>query len=180
MPKKKAPKTSVNVDAVRRDASKIARDAENKASLPGPLASSHSELAPGTSTRQSPLEQEMGTKKYKQMIHDHNDKNKHILDRLPFTFPKKRIVRSHMSVVVECIECGYRYVGSEHTYGITCPECKTYRRVKNPEAEKRGESSPKEDEVRVGMFGTASDLLEMRDRRLRAEEEKKKRPIGLA
>lgn len=174
MAKKNKPKTSVNVDAVRREASKMSKQAESKSSLPGPLANSHSELSPGTSTRQSPLEQGMGTKKYREMIHDHNDKNKHILDRLPFTFPKKSIVRSHRNVVVTCVECGHQHVGSEHTYGMACPECKAYRRVRNPEAEKRGEASAKEDEDCVGMFGTASDLLELREKRMRAEEEKKK------
>ncbi|HDZ26416.1 hypothetical protein LCGC14_2145280 [marine sediment metagenome] len=176
MLKKNKPKTSVNVDAVRREASKIARDAENKSSssLPGDLARSHAEAAPGTIRRESPVEQEMGSAKYKQMIHAHNDKNKHILDRLPFTFPKKKIVRSHRSVVVECVECGYQHVGTEHTYGVTCPDCKTYRRVKNPEAERLGQEPAEKDAARVGMFGTASDLLELREKRRLAEEATKK------
>jgi len=170
MPKKNRPKKTVNVDAVKKEVNKMAKEIAKSA----PNEQGHVELDSGTSKRQSPLEQDMGSRKYREMIHDHNDKNKHILDRLPFTFPKKSIVRSHMSVVVECVECGYQHVGSEHTYGMTCPECKTYRRVRNPEAEKRGESSPKEDEERVGMFGTASDLLELREKRRLAEEAKKK------
>jgi len=170
MPKKNRPKKTVNVDAVKKEVSKMAKEIAKSA----PNEQGHVELPSGVSKRQSPLEQDMGSRKYREMIHDHNDKNKHILDRLPFTFPKKSVVRSHMNVVVECVECGYQHVGSEHTYGMTCPECKTYRRVKNPEAEKRGEASPEKDEERVGMFGTASDLLELREKRRLAEEAKKK------
>ena len=161
-PKKKAPKTSVNVDAVRREASKLSKEAESKSSLPGPLANSHSELSPGTSTRQSPLEQEMGSKKYKDMIHDHNDKNKHILDRLPFTFPKKSVVRSNRSnVLIECVECGYESFGSEYTYMKDCPTCKKSTKVINPEAEARGEDR----DFTPGMFATASDILRMKEER---------------
>ena len=168
MPKKKSPKTTVNVEAVKRDVAKMGKQiAKSEQSPMG------RELAPGSVRRESTLEQDMGSANYKQMIHDHNDKNKHILDRLPFTFPRKKIVRSHMNVVVECMECGYQHVGSEHTYGMTCPECKIYQRVRNPEAESRGESSPEEEE-KVGIFGTASDLLELRDKRRLAEEAKKK------
>lgn len=154
-------KTTVNVDAVKKDVQKLAKDAARNA----PPNQSHIELPPGSVKRQSPLEQEMGSNKYKEMIHDHNEKNKHILDRLPFTFPKKRIVRSHANVVVECVECGHQHVGSEHTYGFSCPECKQYRRVKNPEAEKRGE----DPDFRPGIFATASDILRMKE-----EREKKK------
>jgi hypothetical protein len=175
MPKKNKTKskTSVNVDAVRREASKMAKDAENKASssLPGDLSRTHSELAPGSLQRQSPLEQEMGTKKYKDMIHDHNDKNKHILDRLPFTFPKKSVVRSHRTnVLVECVECGHESYGSEHTYMKVCEGCKKSTKVINPEADARGEDR----DFTPGMFASASDILEMREKRRLAEEEKKK------
>ncbi len=155
MPKKNRPKTTVNVDAVKKDVAKLAKDSIKQ------NPTDHVELAPGSVKRQSPLEQEMGSKKYKEMIHDHNDKNKHILDRLPFTFPKKRIVRSNQNVVVECVECGYQHVGREYTYGMTCPECKAYRRVKNPEAEKRGE----DPDFTPGMFATASDILRMKEER---------------
>jgi hypothetical protein len=175
MPKKNKTKakTSVNVDAVRREASKMSKEAENKASssLPGDLSRTHSELAPGSVQRQSPLEQEMGTKKYKDMIHEHNDKNKHILDRLPFTFPKKSVVRSHRTnVLVECAECGHESYGSEHTYMKVCEGCKKSTKVINPEAEARGEDR----DFTPGMFASASDILEMREKRRLAEEEKKK------
>ena len=175
MPKKNKTKskTSVNVDAVRREASRMAKDAENKSSssLPGDLARSHAEVAPGTIRRESPVEQEMGSSKYKQMIHDHNDKNKHILDRLPFTFPKKSVVRSHRTnVLVECAECGHESYGSEHTYMKVCEGCKKSTKVINPEAEARGEDR----DFTPGMFATASDILELREKRRLAEEEKKK------
>ncbi len=161
MARKSKSKTSVNVDAVRREAAKIVKDSKNKSSLPGDLARSHAELAPGSVRRESPTEQEMGTTKYHKMIHDHNDKNKHILDRLPFTFPKKRIVRSNQSIVVECVECGHQHVGSENTVGFCCPKCEQYRQVTNPEAEKRGY----DPEFRPGIFATSSDILEMKEKR---------------
>lgn len=163
MPKKKnRPKTSVNVDAVRKEAFKMAKDAQNKSSLPGDLAKTHAELAPGSVRRESPLEQEMGTSKYRQMIHDHNRKNEHILDRLPFTFPKKSVVRSSRSdVPLECEECGYQSYGSEHTYMKTCPECKKSTKVINPEAEARGEDR----DFTPGFLATASDILAMKEER---------------
>jgi len=169
MPKKNKPKTSVNVDAVRREASKMSKDAENRASssLPGDLAKTHAEVAPGTIRRESPVEQEMGSSKYKQMIHDHNDKNKHILDRLPFTFPKKSVVRSHRSdVPLECSECGHESYGSENTYAKVCGGCHKACKVINPEAIKRGDR-----DFTPGMFATASDILRMKEER---EKEKKK------
>ncbi len=169
MPKKNKPKTSVNVDAVRREASKMSKDAENSSSssLPRDLARSHAEVAPGTLRRESPVEQEMGSSKYKQMIHDHNDKNKHILDRLPFTFPKKSVVRSHRSdVPLECVECGYESYGSEHTYIKVCGGCHKACKVINPEAIKRGDR-----DFTPGMFATASDILRMKEEH---EKEKKK------
>lgn len=172
MPKKKAPKTSVNVDAVRKEVSKMVKDAESgsSSSLPGDLARTHSEVAPGTMRRESPLEQEMGSK-YKQMIHDHNDSKKHILDRLPFTFPKKSVVRSSRSdVLIECVECGYQSYGSEYTYMKTCPTCKKSTKVINPCAEERGEDR----DFTPGMFATASDILEMKEKR-RLEREKKEK-----
>ena len=170
MPKKNRPKKTVNVDAVKKEVNKMAKEIAKSA----PNEHGHVELDPGTSKRQSPLEQDMGSRKYREMIHDHNDKNKHILDRLPFTFPKKKMIRSSQTVVVECVECGYQHVGNEHTYGITCPDCKAYRRVKNPEAESRGQAPPENDDERVGMFGTASDLLELREKRRLAEEARKR------
>jgi predicted Zn-ribbon and HTH transcriptional regulator len=101
----------------------------------------------------------MGSTKYKRMIHDHNSKNKHVLDQLPFTFPKKAVVRSNTNVVVACVECGYQHSGNEHTVGFCCPECKQYRQVTNPEAEKRGIDL----DFRPGFFATASDILRMKE-----------------
>lgn len=168
MPKKKTPKTTVNVDAVKRDVAKLGKQfAKNEQTSMG------RELAPGSMRRESPLEQDIGSSKYHDMIHDHNSKHKNVLDKLPFTFPRKKIVRSHLNVVVECMECGYQHVGSEYTYGMICPECKTYRRVKNPEAENRGEDSSNNKEI-VGIFGSASDLLELREKRRCRKEDKKK------
>ncbi len=161
MAKNTRPKTTVNVNAVKKEVQKLAKDIARNA----PPEQSHVELAPGSVRRESPLEQRMGSTKYKKMIHDHNDKNKHILDRLPFTFPKKRIVRSHINVVVECVECGYQSVGSEYTIGFACPECKQYRQVTNPEVEKRGEDV----DFVPGFLASASDILRMKE-----EREKKK------
>jgi len=156
MPKKNKPKTTVNVDAVKRESKRMAKSMV-KEQAPGDMGTV---ISPGTMKRQSPLEQEMGSAKYKQMIHDHNDKNKHILDRLPFTFPKKRPVRSHRSdVLVTCVECGYESYGSEHTYMKICPECKQSTKVINPEAEARGEDR----DFVPGMFATASDILQMKE-----------------
>lgn len=165
MVKKSKSRTTVNVDAVKKDAKKVGQKlAQANPELYG------KEVPSGSVRRESPLEQEMGSR-YKKMIRDHNEKNKHILDRLPFQFPKKKVVRSHLDVLVACVECGYQTLGSEHTCGFSCPECKAYRRAVNPEAESRG--GPSADDERVGIFGTASDLLELRERRRRAEDEKK-------
>lgn len=168
MPKKKnTPKTTLNVDAIKRDSKKVgAQISKSNPELFG------KELDPGTSRRESALEQEMGSAKYKNMIHEHNDKNKHILDRLPFTFPKKSVVRSHRSdVLVECTECGYQSYGSEHTYMKVCGQCKKSTKVINPEAEKRGEDR----DFRPGIFATASDILEMREKRRKEREEQDKK-----
>jgi len=151
-------KNSVNVDAVKRDVKKLAKEMSKNSSD----AQGNIELSPGSVRRESPLEQKMGTKKYHEMIHDHNDKNKHILDRLPFTFPRKSVVRSHRNdIVVTCVECGYEKYGTEFTIGITCPKCNTYREVTNPEAEKRGEDR----DFKPGFLATASDILRMREKR---------------
>ena len=66
MSKNKKAKTTVNVDAVRKEAKKLAKQVAN-AEAPN---RTHAELAPGSVNRQSPLEQEMGSKKYKEMIHN--------------------------------------------------------------------------------------------------------------
>lgn len=166
MPKKSKKSTgSTNIDAIKRDASKLGK----QLSKDNPAAFGQ-ELPPGSIHRESPLEQELGSTKYREMIHQHNKKNEHILDRLPFTFPKKKLVRSHLNVSVECVECGYQTVGNENTVGITCPQCKDYCRVTNPEREKRYG----EEEDKVGIFGTASDLLELREKRRRLGEDRKK------
>jgi len=165
MAKNKSTRT-VNVDAVKKGVAKLVKESQSSPSAPSPLSKSHAELAPGSVQRQSPLEQEMGTRKYKDMIHDHNDKNKHILDRLPFTFPKKKMVRSHLTVVIECAECGLETTGSENTVGFTCSTCKKYVQAINPEAEIRGY----DPELVVGFRGTASDRLNMKE-----ELERKKR-----
>lgn len=156
---KTKPKTTVNVDAVKREAKKLAKETRSNPSTPGPLSKSHAELAPGSVQRQSPLEQEMGSAKYKDMIHDHNRKNSHILDRLPFTFPKKKVVRSHLNVVIKCSECGLERGGTENTVGFTCPDCKKYVSVINPEAEVRGY----DPDLVVGFRGTATDRLNMKE-----------------
>lgn len=167
MPKKKnSPKTTVNVDAVKREVSKMGKQIAQTEDTP-----MGRELAPGSVRRESPLEQEMGTTKYREMIHEHNDKNKHILDRLPFTFPRKSVVRSNRSdVLIECVECGYQSYGSEYTYMKTCPDCKKSTKVINPEAEARGEDR----DFTPGFLATSSDILRMREERRKAEEDKKK------
>lgn len=169
MSKPRKIKTTVNPDAVKREVSKIAKGMSQE-QAPGELGSV---IDPGTVRRESPLEQNMGTGKYHDMIHAHNDKHKHILDKLPFTFPKKSIVRSHRNILIECVECGFQKYGTEHTYGITCPQCQTFRRVHNPESEARGASAPEEDD-NVGIFGTASDLLNRRKQRMESQEKTKK------
>jgi NAD-dependent SIR2 family protein deacetylase len=168
VPKKKnSPKTTLNVDAIKRDSKKVG----DQISKANPELFGR-ELDPGTSRRESALEQEMGSAKYKNMIHEHNDKNKHILDRLPFTFPKKSVVRSHRSdVLVECVECGYQSYGSEHTYMKMCDQCKKSTKVINPEAEARGEDR----DFTPGFLATASDILEMREKRRKEREEQDKK-----
>ena len=127
---KKKSKSTVNVDAIRRESKRLAK--ERVANQPA--SESHGDLDPGMVKRESTLEQEMGPSKYKDMIHSHNDKNKHILDRLPFTFPKKKKIRSHTNVLLECPNCQKPHWGSEHTYGIICSGCKKYVNVVNPVA----------------------------------------------
>lgn len=158
---KKPAKRTVNVDAVRREAKKLAKEAESKSSIKGPGGSEFGELAPGSVTRKSPLEQEMGTSKYRDMIHEHNDKNKHILDKLPFQFPKKKLIRSHLNVALECPECKEILWGSEHTVGIICSGCHKYVSPKNPEAEARGY----DPDLKVGFRGTANDKINLRDKK---------------
>ena len=155
MPKKKSkPRTTINVDAIKRDSKLVGEQiAKANPELFG------GESPSGMSHRESPLEQEMGSK-YKDMIHKHNDQNSHILDRLPFTFPKKRIVRSHRSnVLVECVDCGHQSYGSEHTYMKICGGCGKSTKVINPEAEARGEDR----DFTPGPFASASDILRMRE-----------------
>ena len=160
--KKNKPNNTVNVDLVKKESHRLAKQHElesgrkNTVNLGG---KDFGELSPGSVRRESPLEQEMGSSKYKEMIHRHNDQKKHILDRLPFQFPRKRVVRSHLNVVIACADCGYQTTGSENTVGFTCPDCKTYVKAINPEAESRGYNS----EAKAGIFGSASDLLSARE-----------------
>jgi len=149
----KKPKTTVNVGAVKKDLQKMAKDLAKDAPRP---------------RRESPLEQKMGSGKYREMIHSHNSKNKHILDRLPFTFPPKKKIRSHLNIVLECPECGRELLGSENTVGVVCSGCHQFVRPKNAEAESRGYKP----NLNVGIFGTALDKL-----RLKSEtKEKANRP----
>jgi hypothetical protein len=157
--KKSASKTTINVDAIKRDSKKIgAQISRANPELFGREADA------GVSRRESSLEQDMGTSKYHQMIHSHNDKNKHILDRLPFTFPKKSVVRSHRNnVLVECVECGYQSYGSEHVYLKVCERCKKIAKVINPEALARGEDR----DFTPGFLATTEDILKMREEQVR-------------
>lgn len=159
MVKKVKTTSTVNVDAVKREVAKLVKESTSNPSTPGPLSKSHAELSSGVCRRESPVEQEMGSAKYREMIHDHNSKNKHILDRLPFTFPKKKVVRSHLDIVVQCAECEQEYIGSENTVGFICPKCKKYVNAINLEAEARGY----DPDLRVGFRGTASDRLNAKE-----------------
>lgn len=160
MPKKKSPTKTVNVDAVKRDVAKMTKEYSPKPSGHGNFTSGgFGEVAPGSVKRQSPLEQDMGSKKYREMIHNHNEKNKLALDKLPFTFPKKKIVRSHLDVLLECPECATPHVGTENTVGFVCKSCHKYVSAKNPEAESRGY----DPELKVGIHGTAADRLRKKE-----------------
>ena len=157
MPKKKKPSTTVNVDAIKRDVNKLGKHIAVDDNTP-----MGRELAPGSVRRESPLEQEMGTTKYRNMIHGHNQEKKHILDRLPFTFPRKKVVRSHRSdILLECSECGHQSYGSEYTYMVVCDNCNEVRKVINPEAESRGEDR----DFTPGFLASATDILNMRENR---------------
>ena len=161
MPQKKnKPKTTVNVDAVKREVKKIQKESDSHSPVGtfSPVPKGFGEAASGSIRRESPLEQDLGPSRYRQMIHDHNSKNKHILDRLPFQFPKKKTVRSHLNIMILCSECGYESVGSENTVGFVCPECKKYVSAKNPEAEARGY----DPSLKVGFRGTATDKLALK------------------
>ena len=137
----------MNVDLVKKDIGRLARDAANKTSAPqGPMG--HAELPPGAIRRESPLEQDLGSAKYRKMIHEHNEKNGHVLDRLPFTFPKKKIVRTKEDRIFDCPKCGTGLLGGPTTYMITCSSCQNMFKV-NQES-----FSPP-----VGIFNRASDLL---------------------
>jgi hypothetical protein len=155
MSNKKKPAGSVNVDAIKRETQKMSREAESRAGKKSFGTGSGMSLAPGSTKRESPREQEMGTGKYRQMIHDHNDKNKHVLDRLPFTFPRKKMIRSNQTLVLICERCGETNFGTEHTVGLVCVGCKKYTSVKNEFAELLGY----DPELKVGIDGTASDRV---------------------
>lgn len=153
----KKPKTTVNVEAIKRDAKKIGGEiSKANPELFG------KELPAGTFKKESPLEQEMGSR-YKKMIQDHNQKNKHILDRLPFTFPKKRPVRSHRTdVLVICSECSYESYGSEHTFMKFCEGCHEVTKLINEEAELRGENR----DFTPGFLATIDDILKLKEKNL--------------
>jgi hypothetical protein len=146
----KKSKTSVNVDAVKREVKKMVDNYDSAPQGPTPTPSYK---------RESPLEQEIGSGRYREMIHSHNQKNKHFHDRLPFTFPKKKTVRSHLNIVVTCPKCESPTLGSEHTVGFICSTCKKYVSVTNTEAESRGYNPA----LSVGIFGTATDRLEAKE-----------------
>lgn len=159
MVKKNKPRTTINVDAIKKGAQRLAKEITQGS----PNHQFGKELAPGSVRRESPREQEMGSSKYRKMIHDHNKNNKHILDRLPFTFPKKRKIRSHLHITLVCPECDEYLLGSENTYMVICTGCKKLVKPHNPEAERNG----LHNDIKVGIFGTATDklrLLEEKDK----------------
>ena len=158
-PKKNKPKTTVNVDAVKREVKKLRKSPGSPKGNFSPVPEGFGESPPGVIKRESPLEQDMGPSPYRQMIHDHNQKNKHILDRLPFQFPKKKKIRSHLDITVLCSQCNYEQLGSENTVGFVCPKCKEYVSAKNPEAEARGYNP----DLKVGFRGTATDKLALKE-----------------
>lgn len=155
MSNKSKPSGTVNVDAVKREVQKMSREAESRSSKKSFGSGSGMALSPGGTKRESPLEKEMGTGKYRQMIHDHNEKNKHVLDRLPFTFPRKKMIRSNHNIVLICERCGEHNLGTEHTVGLVCVGCKKYTSVKNESAELLGY----DPDLKVGINGTASDRV---------------------
>lgn len=160
MPKKPAKsKTTVNVEAIKREAKKMAKQAES--AIQGRKFSDgpRGEVAPGSVQRQSPLEQEIGTAKYRQMIHEHNAKNKHALEKLPFQFMKKRVVRSHLDILLVCPNCAAEKWGTENTIGFICSDCHKFVKPVNLEAESRGYNP----DINVGFRGTATDKLRLKD-----------------
>jgi len=157
---------SVNVDAVRREAQKLVKTYDPKPQNRGFGFDGSGEASPGSTKRQSALEQDIGTQKYREMIHDHNKKNEHILDKLPFQFPKKKMIRSHLNVTLECPNCQNQLWGTEHTVGVICNKCHKYVTPRNPEAELRGY----DPSLVVGIDGTATDRLNLK------EEKKTKSP----
>ena len=161
MVKKNSPKKSVNVDAVKREVKKAIQQHDSKPKKQTFTPGGFGEASPGTIRRESPLEQDMGTSRYREMIHDHNKKNEHILDRLPFTFPKKKVARSHRSLALPCPNCENEIFGSEHTVGAVCPKCKKYVRLTNPDAEELGY----DPDINIGYRGTLSDKLAAKDKK---------------
>ena len=158
MSKKTNTAGSVNVDAIKRDVKKMVGQYDPKPTTHRVGDKTFGELSPGTSTRQSTLEQDMGTSKYREMIHNHNNKNRDFLDKLPFTFPKKSKVSSHLNVMVFCVECGEANLGSENTFGAICTGCKKYNRMENPEKTNHNlKSTP-------GFLATADDILKAREK----------------
>lgn len=151
--KSRAPRTTINVSAVKKDVQRMAKEIVSKS----PADQSHAVLPAGTVRRESPLEQQIGTNKYREMIHEHNNKNKDLHEKLPFIFMPKRKIRSHLDVGLECPECGAFLLGSEQTYLIICSSCKNLVKPYNPEAERRGIHT----DLKVGIDGTATDKLRL-------------------
>jgi len=71
--------------------------------------------------RESTLEQDIGPKKYREMIHksskDADNKN------LPFTFTKNKSIKASNRFYA-CPECGADMIGTKHTVMFVCPGCK--------------------------------------------------------
>ena len=142
--KTRSPRTTVNVAAVKREVTRMAKETVQAT----PLSQSMAELPAGAVQRQSPLEQEMVTAKYRGMIHDHNTKKEHILDKLPFTFPKKSKIKTKVNTPILCPECKETCFIGNFTLSIICGRCgKLF-------SANEGAFKPN-----VGAFNRAADLL---------------------
>ena len=83
------------------------------------------ELSPGSVGRR--FEPPGGTKKHNERIHRESkfaDDHKN----LPFTFSKPK--KPGRQAVFECVKCGYKTRSSVNTFGIVCPECNDFVRVR--------------------------------------------------
>jgi predicted RNA-binding Zn-ribbon protein involved in translation (DUF1610 family) len=79
------------------------------------------------SKRESPVEMEKGSNKYKDMIH----KNSKAYDRgnPTFTFPPKSKIKCSSNKAFECPECGAVMVGTKYSVMIVCSDCKKLVRI---------------------------------------------------